>query len=145
MNTEGLPVVISIMTMTDYEEALALWQGMPGIGLSAADSRDAIARFLERNGGLCFVARRGSQLVGAVLCGHDSRRGYIYHLAVRQGERRAGVGRALVQKALEALGGQGIQKCHIFVYADNQEGLCFWRSTGWLERSELVIMSKDIP
>ncbi|NPV86509.1 MAG: GNAT family N-acetyltransferase [Anaerolineae bacterium] len=133
------------MTVSDYEEALALWQSTPGIGLSAADSRDAITRFLERNGELCFVARRGAQLVGTVLCGHDARRGYIYHLAVRQGERRAGVGRALVQKALEALGRQDIQKCHIFVYADNQEGLLFWRSTGWLERPELIIMSKDIP
>ncbi len=33
-----------------------LWKSTPGIGLSEADSREGIAKFLEANPGRCFVA-----------------------------------------------------------------------------------------
>ena len=59
------------------------------------DSKDDIARFLERNPGLSFVARDNGQLVGVVLCSHDGRRGYIDQLAVRKSHRRQGIGKGL--------------------------------------------------
>jgi hypothetical protein len=34
-----------------------------------------------------------------------------------------------------------IDKCHIFVYQNNQEALAFWKSTGWEPRGELLILS----
>ncbi len=131
------------MTLTDYDAVLALWQSSPGVGLSDADSPAAIARFLERNPGLCFVAVEEGQLAGAVLCGHDSRRGYLYHLAVHPRYRRRGLGQALAQRCIEALRALDIHKCHIFVYGENESGLAFWRSGGWVQRIELVILSKD--
>jgi putative acetyltransferase len=36
-----------------------------------------------------------------------------------------------------------IEKCHVFVYRDNSEGIEFWRRTGWTERTELVIFSRS--
>jgi len=66
---------ISEMTKEDYAEALALWQRCDGIGLSDADSSCAIGRFLERNPGLCFIARQGTDLIGTCLAGSDGRRG----------------------------------------------------------------------
>jgi ribosomal protein S18 acetylase RimI-like enzyme len=76
------------MILEDYAEVLALWQASEGIGLSAADSREGIARFLERNPGLAFVARDETGLAGAVMVGNDGRRGYLYHLAVSPRCRR---------------------------------------------------------
>ncbi len=133
------------MTMADYDEVYALWRASEGIGLSAADERDGIARFLERNPGLAFVARRGVELAGVVLVGVDGRRGYLHHLAVGAAHRRQGLGRALVDRCLSALGERGIRKCHIFVHAGNQSGLDFWEEVGFYRRPELVLMSCDIP
>ncbi len=65
---------IAPFTPADYEAACALWAGMEGISLSDADSRAAIARFLERNPGTCFAAREGGRLVGTLLAGSDGRR-----------------------------------------------------------------------
>lgn len=73
---------IDEMRLEDYDEAYTLWQNCPGIGLSDADSRCAIQRFLERNPGLNFIARQEGTLIGTCLCGSDGRRGYLYHLAV---------------------------------------------------------------
>ena len=135
---------IRLMTKEDYDTAYDLWKSTPGIGLSTADSREAISSFLDRNPGLCFVACEGEKLVGTVLCGSDGRRGYLYHLAVDVSYRRLGLGLQMAEKSLASLNAAGIEKCHIFVYKDNAEGIKFWAHTGWVERPELIIMSHDI-
>lgn len=135
---------IDEMRLEDYDEAYTLWQNCPGIGLSDADSRCAIQRFLARNPGLNFVARQEGTLIGTCLCGSDSRRGYLYHLAVAPSARRQGVGQALVDRTISALHTLDIHKCHIMVYGQNELGLAFWKAAGWKLRPEIVIMSYDL-
>ena len=135
-------MVIREMTIRDYDQVVGLWQSSEGVGLSDADSREGVARFLERNPGLSFVARDGQHLVGVVLCGHDGRRGYIHHLAVSKSHRRQGLGRALVERCLSALRRDGIDKCHLFVFAANGDAITFWKNVGWTERVELIMMSQ---
>jgi ribosomal protein S18 acetylase RimI-like enzyme len=139
-----MSMVIREMTIRDYDEVAGLWQSSQGVGLSDADSREGVARFLERNPGLSFVARDGEHLVGVVLCGHDGRRGYIHHLAVSKSHRRKGLGRALVGRCLSALRQDGIGKCHIFVFGDNQDTVAFWKDIGWTQRVELLMMSQYV-
>lgn len=135
---------IRAMTAADYDAVIALWRVTDGIGLSAADERDQIVAFLERNPGLSRVALRGEVLVGAVLCGHDGRRGYLHHLAVVPAERGRGLGRVLAEQCLDGLRALGIGKVNIFVYADNAEGQAFWRATGWAGRGDLLIMQRTL-
>jgi ribosomal protein S18 acetylase RimI-like enzyme len=137
-------VDIQEMTIHDYENVYQLWKRSEGIGLSDADSRDGITRFLERNPGLSFTAWERDQLVGAALCGHDGRRGYIHHLAVAKSHRRQGIGRALVGRCMYALMRIGVPKCHLFVFDDNQEAIDFWKKVGWTERVELMMMSQQL-
>ncbi len=132
------------MTIADYDDMIELWKNSPGVALSQADSKQNIILFLARNPGLGFVARDGKKLVGAVLCGNDGRRGYLYHLAVAKEYHHLGIGKALTEKVLNALKDQGIQKCHIFVIANNLEGLRFWQKTGWKKRDDIFVMSFDL-
>lgn len=138
------PVDVHIASMTDddYDEVLALWQAAEGVGLNGADTRENIAAYLARNPGLSLVARDRGRIVGAVLCGHDGRRGYLHHLAVARESRHNGVGRRLVETCLSRLAAEGIQRCNIFLYADNEPGERFWKRDGWTERPELKILSK---
>jgi ribosomal protein S18 acetylase RimI-like enzyme len=137
-------IQIRLMQAADYAGAIQLWQGLPGLGLSSADREEAIQAFLLRNPNTCFVAAQDDQIVGTVLGGSDGRRGYLYHLAVHADCQKQGIGNALVQACLDALQAQGIEKCHIFVIADNREGLKFWQNAGWNLREDIVIMSKNI-
>ena len=132
------------MTAADYDAAFSLWQRAEGIVLSDADRRENFERFLARNPGLSFAAIDEGELAGAVLCGHDGRRGYLHHLAVDPNRRLRGIGSALAARCIEALAARGIEKCHIFVVAGNEAGKRFWARTGWQERTTLVLMSKDI-
>lgn len=134
---------IRLMTAEDCETALILWASYEGIGLSGADTRERIAAFLLQNPGLSLAAECDGRIVGTLLCGHDGRRGYIYHLAVAKGHRREGIAGALVRRCLESLRPLGIQKCHAFVYVENTDALRFWESVGWVERTELVVVSRD--
>ena len=134
------------MTVADYEQVVALWRTADGVGLDGdADSREGIAAYLLRNPGLSFVARRDGQVVGAVLSGHDGRRGYLHHLAVAGAHRGRGIGRALVEACLAELGRIGIGKCNIFLFSDNAAGEQFWKRVGWLERRDLKVLQRPTP
>ena len=139
-----MAVQLREMTLADYDEVYALWAASEGIGLSSADSREAIGAFLQHNPELAFVAVDGDIIVGAVICGTDGRRGYLHHLAVRSSHKRQGIGRHLAQACLNRLREQGIEKCHIFVYRENHSARQFWESIGWVERVELVLMTKTL-
>jgi putative acetyltransferase len=131
--------------LADCDRVLALWRSCEGIGLNESDTREAIAAFLVRNPGLSLVATDESGvIVGAVLGGHDGRRGYLHHLAVAPAHRRRGLGRRLVDETLARLRRQGIQKCNIFLYAANATGRAFWMHEGWSAREDLVILQKVI-
>jgi N-acetylglutamate synthase len=139
----GKDFVIGEMTVRDFEEVLSLWRNSEGIGLhDSEDSRQGVADYLLRNPGMSFVCRRVEGIVGAVLCGHDGRRGYLHHLAVDVKHRHQGIGRALVEKCLEKLAALGIRKCNIFLFSDNEKGEDFWKHIGWNERADLKVLQK---
>jgi N-acetylglutamate synthase len=102
-------------TPADYDAVLAVWRAGAGVVLREVDDRAPVERYLARNRGLSFVAVDGGQVVGAVLCGTDGRRGYLQHLAVAPAHRHRGVGRALAERAVAALAASGIDKCHLMV------------------------------
>jgi putative acetyltransferase len=133
------------MEPSDYAEVLALWQSCEGIGLNESDGEQDVATFLARNPALSAVARDpAGRVVGAVLCGHDGRRGYLHHLAVSRAERRGGVAAALLERCFARLAAAGIQKCNIFLFQDNAEGESFWRHAGWNPRRDLLVMQKPV-
>jgi ribosomal protein S18 acetylase RimI-like enzyme len=130
------------MLEEDIPAAIALWQGMAGIGLRDADSPEALAKYLRRNPGCSFVATTDTGiLAGVALAGHDGRRGYLHHVAVAEAFRKQGLGRELVARSVEALKTEGIEKLNFWVKADNPEGLAFWKRIGARERPELVTVS----
>lgn len=132
------------MTIADYDTAYALWQRVEGMSIGASDTREQIARFLEKNPGLSFVCEADGQLVGTILCSHDCRRGYIYHLAVDESHRGKGISSELVTKCIELLKQQGIVKCTVLVYRSNKAGNRFWERMEWKRRDDIDAFSLNI-
>ena len=89
------------MTKDDYDKVSALWHMIPGFAIrSMDDSREGVARFLDRNPDMSVVAFSGEVLLGAILCGHDGRRGCLYHVCVHPDHRRRGIGSSMVVYAM---------------------------------------------
>lgn len=129
------------MTIEDIPKAISLWQACDGVGLSDADEPAALAAFLSRNPDISCVVESNSEVVAAALGGHDGRRGFLYHLAVRTEFRRQGLGRALVRTALTAMRSAGVLKCHVMVFRTNRAGREFWSSVGFHLRDDLDVCS----
>ncbi len=136
---------IKTMTADDYDAVYSLWTACKGMGLNNLDdSRDGISRFLDRNPETCFVAVNGEKVIGAIIAGHDGRRGYIYHTAVSPEHRRKGVAKQLVDAALNALKNQGIKKIALLVFERNTDGNAFWEKVGFTAREDVVYRNRAI-
>ena len=126
------------MRPEDYERVYELWLSCENMGQNDPDdSPEGIGRYLARNPNTCFVAEEGGALAGAILSGHDGRRGYIYHAAVAEAFRRRGVGAALAERCLEALRAEGIRKVALVAFRRNGAGNAFWEKMGFSLREDL--------
>ncbi len=129
---------IRSMTPQDYDEVHALWMQISGFGIrSMDDSRQGVERFLARNPGCSVVALRDGRIVGSILCGHDGRRGCLYHVCVHPDFRKQGIGKAMVVFAMEALKREQINKVSLIAFTRNDIGNAFWKEIGWTKREDL--------
>jgi len=133
------------MTIMDYEQVFDLWSRVEGMGMDGFDdSFEGISRFLKRNPASCFVAVYRGEILGAILGGHDGRRGHIYHAAVDPEYRRRGIGRELVNAVISAFKTEGITKASVLVFRSNDAGNSFWIRNGWEKRLDLNYYSLRI-
>ena len=134
------------MSIADYDQLRALWLSTPGMGLNNLDdSREGIDRFIARNPSTSFVATENNfDVIGAIMCGHDGRRGYIYHTCVRTDRQGEGIGRALVEAALDALKAEGIHKVALVVFDRNEKGNTFWEKLGFTTREDLTYRNRTL-
>ena len=128
---------IRAMTIEDYDEIFAMWQITTKRALSSADSRESIARYLERNRGMSQVAVDEGKIIGTVLAGHDGRRGCLYHVCVAEEYRMHGIGKAMTVFCMEALKREHINKVSLIAFTANDIGNAFWRQIGWTKREDL--------
>ena len=130
--------MIRVMTISDYDQIYELWSKIKGFGIrSIDDSREGIERFLKRNPTTSVVAEEDGKIVGAILCGHDGRRGCFYHVCVDEAYRMRGIGKAMVVFAMEALKKEEINKVSLIAFTKNDMGNAFWNEIGWTKREDL--------
>ena len=100
------------MTIADYDEVFAMWQITSKRALSQADEKSQIERYLSRNSGMSQVAVIDGKIVGTVL-----------------------------EKAVEKIAADGIDKTHIFCYQTNEAGQKFWSDFGFEKRDDVFVFS----
>ena len=126
------------MTIDDYDGVKALWMKIKGFAIrSIDDSREGVDRFLKRNPTTSVVAVEDGKIVGAILCGHDGRRGCLYHVCVDAEYRRRGIGKDMVVFCMHALKEEHINKVSLIAFTENDIGNAFWNCIGWKEREDL--------
>lgn len=130
--------MIRAMTLDDYEKVYELWMKIKGFAIrSIDDSKEGVERFLNRNPGISVVAEEDGKIIGAILCGHDGRRGCMYHVCVDPEHRLKGIGKSMVVFAMEALKKEKINKVSLIAFTRNDIGNAFWKEIGWTKREDL--------
>jgi ribosomal protein S18 acetylase RimI-like enzyme len=131
-------------SIDDYDAAVELWKRFEHVEIAEGDDKESVAQFLTRNPRLTRVATDGSAIVGVALCGHDGRRGHIYHLAVDPAYQGRGLGKRLLNECLEGLRRAGLKRAIIMVADDNPGGREFWKRCGWEEIPGAIAMGIDL-
>ncbi|MBD5465625.1 MAG: GNAT family N-acetyltransferase [Lachnospiraceae bacterium] len=130
--------MIRAMEEKDYEQVHSLWMSIKNFAIrSQDDSKEGVVRFLRRNPGISVVAEEDGRIVGAILCGHDGRRGCLYHVCVSEQYRLRGIGKAMVVHCMEALKKEKINKVSLIAFSENDIGNAFWKEIGWTKREDL--------
>ncbi len=130
--------MIRVMTIDDYDSVYDLWMSIKGFGIrSIDDSREGVEKFLKRNPTTSMIAVEDGKTVGAILCGHDGRRGCMYHVCVHEKYRMRGIGKAMAARAMETLREEGINKVSLIAFKKNEVGNSFWKGVGWEFRDDL--------
>lgn len=133
-----MKIIVREMNMDDYDQVYDLWLTIQGFGIrSIDDSREGVERFLKRNPTTSVVAVQNGRIVGSILCGHDGRTGYFYHVCVAKEYRQHGVAHRMAHFAMKALQAEGINKASLIAFKDNDLGNGFWRNVGWTERTDV--------
>ena len=129
---------IRTMTIEDYDAVYELWMSIHGFGIrSIDDSREGVARFLARNPSTSVVAIADGKVVGAILCGHDGRRGCLYHVCVHENYRKHGIGKAMAVACMRALQAEHINKVNLIACESNEIGNQVWKGEEWTFRDDL--------
>lgn len=130
--------MVRTMTVEDYDMVYDLWMQIKGFAIrSIDDSREGVERFLKRNPTTSVVALEDGKVVGAILCGHDGRRGCLYHVCVAPDYRLRGIGKSMVVFAMNALKAERISKVSLIAFTENDIGNAFWNDIGWTQRLDL--------
>lgn len=133
-----MSILIREMTPEDYDDVYELWMSIQGFGIrSIDDSREGVIRFLKRNPTTSVVAEQNGRIVGSILCGHDGRTGFFYHVCVAKDYRKHGVGHRMSHFAMLALQAEGVNKVSLVAFKSNEIGNTFWQEVGWTLRDDL--------
>ena len=133
-----MSILVREMTPEDYDKVYELWNSIQGFGIrSIDDSREGVERFLKRNPTTSVVAVQNGRIVVAILCGHDGRTGFFYHVCVASDYRNRGVGHRMAHFAMQALRAEGVNKVSLVAFKSNALGNEFWHNVGWQLRDDM--------
>ena len=133
------------MTIDDYDGIRSLWlKNHETVTNAIDDSRDGIEKYLNRNPTTSFVAENNGKIIGTIMAGHDGRRGFFHHVFISPDYRGKGIGRKLVDNAMNALENEGITKVALVAFTDNELGNGFWDKMGFTIREDLFYRNKFI-
>ncbi len=128
----------------EYDTIYELWsKAGPGIGLGRSDSREEVAKKLQRDPDLFLVAEDDGKIVGSVIGGFDGRRGIIYHLVVDPAYRGSGIGGMLMEEIERRLAAKGCLRSYLLVKREAADVQGFYRDIGW-ETMDIAIMAKNL-
>jgi ribosomal protein S18 acetylase RimI-like enzyme len=125
-------VLVRAFREADEPRVLELWL-LAGLTRPWNDPKKDIQRKLKVQRELFLVAELEGVVVGVVMAGYEGHRGWVNYLAVDIGQRRRGIGTALMRDAERRLRLLGCPKINLQVRRDNREVQAFYAALGFKE------------
>ena len=123
-------VLVRVFKESDEARVIELWT-FAGLVRAWNDPRKDIARKLKVQRELFLVAELEGTVVGVVMAGYEGHRGWVSYLAVDIGQRRRGIGSALMRDVERRLRLLGCPKINLQVRTENAEVQAFYAALGF--------------
>lgn len=123
-------VLVRAFREADEARVIELWM-FAGLIKPWNDPHKDIARKLKVQRELFLVAELEGVVVGVVMSGYEGHRGWLNYLAVDIGQRRRGIGSALVRDVERRLRVLGCPKVNLQVRRENAEVQAFYAALGF--------------
>src|SRR4051812_21319831 len=125
-------VLVRAFKEADEARVVELWT-FAGLVRPWNDPKKDISRKLKLQRELFLVAELQGVIVGCVMAGYEGHRGWINYLAVDIGQRRRGIGTALMRDAERRLRLLGCPKINLQIRAENSDVQAFYAALGFTE------------
>jgi ribosomal protein S18 acetylase RimI-like enzyme len=125
-----------------FAEAVGLWH-KAGLTRPWNDPREDLRGALRGPDSTVLGCLQDSELLGTAMVGHDGHRGWVYYLAVREDQRKRGVGRRLMRASEEWTVARGVPKLQLMVRAGNEPALAFYDRLGY-ETNDVVVLGRRL-
>lgn len=123
-------VLVRAFKESDEARVIELWM-FGGLLKPWNDPKKDIARKLKMQRDLFLVAELEGVVVGVVMAGYEGHRGWINYLAVDIGQRRRGIGTALMRDAERRLRLLGCPKINLQIRRENTAVQAFYAAIGF--------------
>lgn len=127
-------IVVQAMREIDIDQVLKLWNEIFGASyLESTVTKEELITYLNKNPDASSVAYTDDRkVIGALLCGSDGIRGYIYHIAINNEYRVNEIEKRLLDRSLLKLKQVGITTGFIFTQNNNHDMDVAFNSIGWV-------------
>ncbi|MDN3525909.1 GNAT family N-acetyltransferase [Halomonas sabkhae] len=117
-------------TADDEPRVAALWRSsFPDYqGYNAPEAVLRAKRLLDDH---IYVIEDGDEIIATCMIGYDGHRGWLYSVAVADSRQGEGLGRRMVEFAVERLRELGCVKVNLQIRGGNEEVAEFYRSLGF--------------
>ncbi len=138
-------VEIMDMSVSDLKQCIELWDSIPELKFpSSFDTEKRLTKFLNKNDKLSTIAKYNGEIIGALLCGNDGRRGFFYHIGVNPKHRKEKIATKMVEYSFEKLRADEIDTCFLFTNDFNINAQLFWKSMGFGHAPHVMYQSRAI-
>ena len=135
-------VIVRAFREADEARVIELWM-FGGLLKPWNDPKKDIARKLKVQRELFLVAELEGLVVGVVMAGYEGHRGWVNYLAVDIGQRRRGIGTALMRDVERRLKLLGCPKINLQIRRENAAVQAFYAAIGFSEDAS-VSMGKRL-
>lgn len=135
MRIEPLPEVL-------YADAVRLWHAA-GLTRPWNDPAADLRRAMRGPDSVVLAAWDATGVVATAMVGHDGHRGWVYYLAVAEGQHGRGMGRRMMGACEDWAREREIPKIQVMVRRDNATATGFYARLGY-EASDVVLLSRRL-
>lgn len=127
-------IVIQAMKESDIDQVLKLWNAiLDSSFLESSVTKEDLIKYNKKNPDVSSVAcTSNGEVIGALLCGHDGIRGFIYQIAIYNEYRVNEIEKNLIDRSLSKLKEIGIKTGFIFTESNDYDMDETFNSLGWV-------------